>query len=217
MEKILREAIDTIKKYCKAEFGQELEESSLDIRHMPLGCTGIGPDDAYELTVEADLADYKITYFIDSHVAGTEEYTSLHDMYNSALYSLDFSSLVAHGTDLLRQACTEDAEKENAEPYKVVTLLGSSTKFKDEFRRLEKELTFKGCIAISLGFLNEEGCSVTPEQKKLMEAMMYQKIRMADEVLVVNKNGYIGKTTANEIRYAESIGKPVRYLYKGKE
>ncbi len=37
--------------------------------------------------------------------------------------------------------------------YKVVTLCGS-TKFKDEFLKIQKELTLKGCIVISVGFLN---------------------------------------------------------------
>jgi len=38
------------------------------------------------------------------------------------------------------------------------------------------------------------------------------QIAMADEVLVVNVNGYIGERTAIEIRYAEERGKPVHYL-----
>ena len=33
-----------------------------------------------------------------------------------------------------------------------------------------------------------------------------------DEVLVLNVEGYIGESTANEIAYAEKTGKPVQYL-----
>jgi hypothetical protein len=38
------------------------------------------------------------------------------------------------------------------------------------------------------------------------------KIRMADEVYVVDPGGYRGESTRREIAYAESLGKPVRYL-----
>ena len=35
---------------------------------------------------------------------------------------------------------------------------------------------------------------------------------MADEVYVVDPGGYVGESTRREIAYAESLGKPVRYL-----
>ena len=40
----------------------------------------------------------------------------------------------------------------------------------------------------------------------------FQKIRMADEVYIVDPGGYLGESTRREIAYAESLGKPVRYL-----
>jgi len=40
----------------------------------------------------------------------------------------------------------------------------------------------------------------------------FQKIRMADEVYVVDPGGYLGESTRREVAYAESLGKPVRYL-----
>jgi len=40
----------------------------------------------------------------------------------------------------------------------------------------------------------------------------FQKIRMADEVYIVDPGGYVGESTRREIAYAESLGKPVRYL-----
>ena len=42
--------------------------------------------------------------------------------------------------------------------------------------------------------------------------MHLQKIRMADEVFIVDPGGYVGESTRREIAYAESLGKPVRYL-----
>src|SRR4051794_15152808 len=35
---------------------------------------------------------------------------------------------------------------------------------------------------------------------------------MADEVYIVDPGGYLGESTRREIAYAESLGKPVRYL-----
>lgn len=42
--------------------------------------------------------------------------------------------------------------------------------------------------------------------------MHRQKIRMADEVYVVDPGGYLGESTRREIAVAESLGTPVRYL-----
>lgn len=38
------------------------------------------------------------------------------------------------------------------------------------------------------------------------------KIRWSDEVLILNVDGYIGKSTANELAYARSQGKTIRFL-----
>jgi len=35
---------------------------------------------------------------------------------------------------------------------------------------------------------------------------------MADEVLIINCEGYIGEQTKREIEFAKSLGKPVKYL-----
>lgn len=35
---------------------------------------------------------------------------------------------------------------------------------------------------------------------------------MADEIFVINVNGYIGESTKSEIAYAMHLGKPIRYL-----
>jgi hypothetical protein len=40
----------------------------------------------------------------------------------------------------------------------------------------------------------------------------FQKIRMVDEMYIVDPGGYSGESTRREIAYPESLGKPVRYL-----
>lgn len=95
--------------------------------------------------------------------------------------------------------------------YKVITLCGS-TKFKDEFMRVQKELTLKGYIVISVGCFGHLGDVFTDEQKIMLDDMHKRKIDMADEIFVVNVGGYIGKSTRSEIEYAEAHNKKVNYL-----
>jgi len=97
--------------------------------------------------------------------------------------------------------------------YKIVTLCGS-TKFKDEFSKVQKELTLDGCIVISVGIFSQSGDGkvLTGELEKMLDDMHKKKIDMADEIFVINKNGYIGTSTKNEIKYAILKGKPVRYM-----
>jgi hypothetical protein len=42
--------------------------------------------------------------------------------------------------------------------------------------------------------------------------MHKRKIDMADEIFVINVGGYIGSSTASEIKYAQATGKPIKYL-----
>lgn len=46
----------------------------------------------------------------------------------------------------------------------------------------------------------------------MLDDMHRRKIDMADEIYVINVDGYIGSSTRSEIEYAIITGKPVRYL-----
>lgn len=96
---------------------------------------------------------------------------------------------------------------------KVVTLCGS-TKFEAEFVEVSQRLTMAGCVVISLGMfsLPDAADHDRSDLKRRLGAMHFQKIRMADEVYIVDPGGYVGASTRREIAYAESLGKPVRYL-----
>ena len=104
--------------------------------------------------------------------------------------------------------------------YKVITLCGS-TRFKDEFLKVQKELTLKGNIVISVGLFGHSGDNEVWENmdegtltktKEMLDDMHKRKIDMADEIFVINVNGYIGESTKSEIEYAKSNGKKVNYL-----
>ena len=104
--------------------------------------------------------------------------------------------------------------------YKVITLCGS-TRFKDEFYKIQRDLTLKGNIVISVGLFGHSGDSEVWENmdegtltktKEMLDDMHKRKIDMADEIFVINVNGYIGDSTKSEIEYATKQGKKVNYL-----
>ena len=95
------------------------------------------------------------------------------------------------------------------EGYKIVTLCGS-TRFKDEFTKVQNnELTLNGNLVISIEFFETE---VSNEIKLMLDNIHRRKIEMAHGIFVINKGGYIGTSTRNEINYAIKIGKTVQYL-----
>ena len=97
--------------------------------------------------------------------------------------------------------------------YKVITLCGS-TKFKEQFLEVQKQLTLKGYIVISVGLFGHSGDNEVwkPGTKEMLDDMHKRKIDMADEIFVINVGGYIGESTKSEIAYAKETGKKVNYL-----
>lgn len=104
--------------------------------------------------------------------------------------------------------------------YPVVTLCGS-TRFKDEFFKVQKDLTLKGYIVISVGLFGHSGDNEVWENmsegeltdtKLMLDDMHKEKIDMADEIFVINKDGYIGESTWSEICYAYMTDKPIYSL-----
>ena len=95
--------------------------------------------------------------------------------------------------------------------YKVITLCGS-TKFKEDFERVNRELTLMGNIVISVGCFGHAGDTFTEEQKVMLDDIHKRKIDMADAIYVINKDGYIGSSTRSEIQYALRTGKQIMYM-----
>lgn len=95
---------------------------------------------------------------------------------------------------------------------KIVCLCGS-TKFKEEFEKVNMKETLNGNIVLSVGcFDHHDKINIGEKQKNELAVLHNKKIDMADEVFVLNVKGYIGESTSNEIKYAKEIGKPIRYL-----
>lgn len=122
--------------------------------------------------------------------------------------------------------CEGDAHKETCSLYvattgagegeqrpKVICLCGS-TRFVqtwiDEYQRLSDE----GNIVLTVARMpprpnlqHDE-----PELKARLDALHLRKIDLADEVFVLDVDGYIGSSTKREIEYAVANNKPVWYL-----
>lgn len=98
-------------------------------------------------------------------------------------------------------------------PYKIITLCGS-TKFKEHYLEAQKRLTLEGNIVISVGLFGHSGDDEvwTEGTKAMLDDMHKRKIDLADEIFVVNVDGYIGESTRSEIEYAKANGKVVKYL-----
>ena len=103
----------------------------------------------------------------------------------------------------------------NHRKYPVITLCGS-TRFKDDYVRVQRELTLKGYVVISVGLFGhadgEYETVLTDEVKGMLDDMHLQKIDMAEAIYVINRNGYIGSSTAREIAYAKARGKEIQYM-----
>lgn len=106
----------------------------------------------------------------------------------------------------------------------IVCLCGS-TRFYDSFQEANYTLTMAGEIVLSVGFYphakaehgHGEGVGHDSQEKVALDELHKRKIDLADYVLVLNVDGYIGDSTRSEIEYAESIGRPVAYLFENAE
>ena len=99
--------------------------------------------------------------------------------------------------------------------HPIVCLCGS-TRFWETFRDEGLRLTLEGKIVLSIGICTpdsqvlanprtEEG----KNQKRKLDILHLYKIKMADEVFILNVGGYIGKSTRREILFALFLGKTI--------
>lgn len=95
---------------------------------------------------------------------------------------------------------------------KIITLCGSY-KFKDEMAEVAEIMTLAGnCMLTPNELTRESKDDYTEEEARMIDLMHKEKIRISDAILVVNAEKYIGKSTQNEIEFAEKLGKEILYL-----
>lgn len=109
---------------------------------------------------------------------------------------------------------------EKTDRPKIICICGS-TRFADlhAIARWEFEKDGKAiCLMINYlpaGYFEKFGNDHYGEKfgnKEILDELHKRKIDLADEVFVINKDGYIGESTRSEIEYAISHNKPVKYL-----
>lgn len=95
---------------------------------------------------------------------------------------------------------------------RIVCLVGSS-RFKEDHERAQREETLLGKIVLPMGMYGHlEGLDPDGSVKIMLDELHLRKIDMADEVLVVNPDGWIGKSTTREVIYAILRGKVINVL-----
>ncbi|MDR2938950.1 MAG: hypothetical protein LBV08_01375 [Clostridiales bacterium] len=98
------------------------------------------------------------------------------------------------------------------EKFMVVALCGSMN-FIQEMLKLQEILSEDGIITLLPCFSADgQRHKVELSKKEQYGLMHFQRIDMADEILVVDVDKYFGESTRKEIEYAKSKGKPVRYV-----
>lgn len=95
--------------------------------------------------------------------------------------------------------------------YKIITLCGS-VKFKEDFLREQLRLSLEENIVLTPVFLENANNTINTETKEMLINLHKRKIDLSDEIFVINKNGYIGTNTKNEIEYAKKTNKKVIYM-----
>ena len=95
--------------------------------------------------------------------------------------------------------------------FKTVCICGSS-KFKNEIEHAAKHLYLLGNVVLKMHAYGHSGDDEAWAIKPMLEEMYSDMIAFADFIFVVNKDGYIGESTRNEINLAKKLNKPITYL-----
>ncbi len=94
---------------------------------------------------------------------------------------------------------------------KKITVCGSY-KFQKEMKEITEEMALKGnCMITPIDLIKPNKEAYTEEQAILLDKMHKEKIKLADAILVVNVNGYIGNSTKSEIEFAKLLNKEILY------
>jgi len=140
--------------------------------------------------------------------------------YNFLFYTRpeDKEKLQDHKWDKVHVTLSPVQSHEPVKEPTIVCLCGS-TRFLDTYKKASLEETMDGKIVLSIGCDMRTdkffvGMSEIAEKKikDQLDELHLRKIDLADEVLILNVNGYIGESTLHEIAYAKKQGKRIRYL-----
>jgi hypothetical protein len=114
--------------------------------------------------------------------------------------------------------CQEhEAWREMPDNPTIVCLCGS-TRFAEAFHEanLRETLDMKIVLTIGCDLKSDQDLllagELTHKDKVKLDALHFRKIDLAHEVLILNKDGYVGESTRRELEYAQAQGKVIRWL-----
>ncbi len=100
-------------------------------------------------------------------------------------------------------------------PPRKVCLCGS-TRFSEAYQEasLRETLAFRIVLSVGINTKSDADLSASGVEinKEALDILHLFKIDEADEVLILNVNGYVGESTRREIEYARLHNKPIRWL-----
>lgn len=95
---------------------------------------------------------------------------------------------------------------------KIITVCGS-LRFYKEMMEVTEYMELQGnCMLVPIynpSKPSKDDFSI--EEAKILDQMHKKRIELADAILVVNVNNYIGSSTTKEIEYAKNLGKDIIY------
>lgn len=95
---------------------------------------------------------------------------------------------------------------------KIITVCGSLKFYKEMMEIAEKMELKENCMLVPIYNPNKPSKDdFTEEEALMLDKMHKERIKLADQVLVVNVNNYIGESTKKEIEYAKSLKKEIMY------
>ena len=95
---------------------------------------------------------------------------------------------------------------------KVITVCGS-LRFYTEMMEVTEKMELEGnCMLVPIYNPSRPSKDAFTEEEALMlDKMHKERIKLADAILVVNVDGYIGNSTSKEIEFAKALNKEIMY------
>jgi NTP pyrophosphatase (non-canonical NTP hydrolase) len=149
--------------------------------------------------------------------SATHAFLTADDLLNAASEKLEINKKREWGkpdiNGVVEHISAQSLTGEQIEKPKIICICGSG-RFLKEMHEVEERLTLERKIVLMIG-VNTKDVARTEnleQYKPMLDELHLRKIDLADEIFIINKDGYIGESTRNEIDYAIKTGKPVNYL-----
>lgn len=95
---------------------------------------------------------------------------------------------------------------------KIITVCGSLRFYKEMMEITEKMELQGNCMLVPIyNSVRPDKDDFTKEEALMLDKMHQERIKLADAILVVNVDEYIGNSTKSEIEFAKSLNKEILY------